>query len=210
MTPNAKLHCILCIIYIGKWSSKDSITPLILLSTTSTSIYLPSHPSQCTSVARDQIYILHLKILSLKWALSVILFSRESDSTTTNVRSFVCLSVRLSVRPSVRPSPKPPNSLKSIISPYHNIHHHSHHHTQHHTHHHTHNNTAQQNITTQHYNTTSQHNITSHTKSHHNITMQHHTLLRNHHPHHHPFHLLLERLLSFSACFFIEGFPNIL
>ena len=44
------------------------------------------------------------------------LFSRESDSTTPNVRSFVSLSA------------KPPKSFTSIISPYHNLHNHSHHH----------------------------------------------------------------------------------
>merc|ERR1711923_677676 len=76
-----------------------------------------------------------------------LVFSLESDSTTTNVCSFVRLL------------PKPPTSLKSFISPYHNIHHHSHHHTQHLTHHHT-----------QHHNTTSHitshHHATSHTLSH--------------------------------------------
>ena len=66
-------------------------------------------------------------------------FSRESDSTITNVRPFfssVCLSVRQ--------KSKPPNSIKSIIPPYHYLHHHQQHHTQHHhttshTHHHPHN-----------------------------------------------------------------------
>ena len=58
------------------------------------------------------------------------IFSRKSDSTTTNVRSFV----RSFVCPSVCQLPKPPNSLKSIIPPYHhpqhNIHHHIHHYLQ--------------------------------------------------------------------------------
>ena len=44
--------------------------------------------------------------------LPIVVFSRESDSTTANVHS------------SVRPLPKPPNSFKSIISPYHYLHHH--------------------------------------------------------------------------------------
>ena len=48
---------------------------------------------------------------------------------------------------------------------------------------------------TQHHHITSPHNIT------HNIT----TIILIHHP----FNLLLERLLSFSACFF-EGFPNLI
>ena len=66
-------------------------------------------------------------------------FSRESDSTTTNVRPSVCLSVC--------PSPKPPNSLKSIISPYHYLHYHSHHQTTSHPTLHTTSNTSSYNIT---------------------------------------------------------------
>ena len=53
-----------------------------------------------------------------------LIFSRKSNSTTTNVRSSVC--------PSVCQLPKPPSSLKSFILPDHSIHHHSHHHPQHH------------------------------------------------------------------------------
>ena len=78
------------------------------------------------------------------------IFSRESDSTTTNVRSFV--------RSSVRPLSKPPSSLKSIILPYHHLHHHSHHHTQHHTQHHTHHHTHHH---TQHHTQHHSHNYAS-------------------------------------------------
>ena len=80
------------------------------------------------------------------------IFSRESDSTTINVRSFVRLSVSQ--------SPRPLNSLKSFISPYHNIQHHSHHYTYHNT-------TSQHNITTQHH--TQHHQAKSHT-----VTTIHH------------------------------------
>ena len=69
-------------------------------------------------------------------------FSRESDSTTTNVRSFVRLSVCLSVCPSETKTPK---QLKIIhfTLPQHTT---------------TLNTTSQHNITIQHHNTTSQHN----------------------------------------------------
>ena len=87
----------------------------------------------------------------------------------------VCMSVRL----SVCLLPKPPNSQKSIIPPYHYLNHHTHNITHNITHSITHN--IKHNITTQHYHTTPQ-----------NIT----------HTHNHAF-MLLERLLSFSACYII-------
>ena len=86
----------------------------------------------------------------------VRIFSRESNSTTTNVH------------PSVSLLPKSPNSLKSIISPYHYLHHHSHHQTLNHTTSHTtsHSTSHSTSHTTLH--TTS--HTTSHTASSHNIT----------------------------------------
>ena len=98
---------------------------------------------------------LDIMCLGIVIIVSRIFFSRESDSTTTKVRSSVCQS------------PKPHHCLKSFISPYHNIHHHLQHHTQHLTHHH--NSTSQHN-TTQHHNTKSQHNITT---QHHIMTSPH-------------------------------------
>ena len=86
----------------------------------------------------------------------------------------------MSVGPSVCLSPKPPNSLKSIISPYHYLYHYLHPHPHHHTQHHT------------------QLFINKHSCHH-----SHH-LLNSHHSHYHcpeqHHHLLIEWLLSFSAC----------
>ena len=131
----------------------------------------------------------------LRW----VIFSRESNSRSTNVRSFVRSLVCLSE--SKTPKKHKINHLtySTSTTPLTTSQHH---------------NTTQHNITTPH-NITTQHNTTSHTTSHHNtisshniITQHHHTTSPHHHNHppHHPFHLLLERLLSFSACF--EGFPK--
>ena len=133
----------------------------------------------------------------LKWWI----FSRDSDSRSTNVRS--------SIRSSVT---KPQNSFKLSISYYHYLHHLSHHHSQHHRHLHT------QHHTQQHH-TTAPHNIT------HNSTTQHHThyhpynhassqpkhiltLTPSHKYHHHIYNIyhttmLLERLLSFFSLLFM-------
>ena len=90
------------------------------------------------------------------------LFSRESDSTTTHVRSSVCLTVWLSVTKTCK-------QLKII---HFTLPQHSPHLTPEQTTFHT---PSQYNITTQHHNTTSQHNITKH----HNITTQHTTQHHN-------------------------------
>ena len=91
-------------------------------------------------------------------------FSRESDSTTPNVRPFVCLKS------------KPPNSSKSIISPYHYLQHHSHHHPHHHRHlhtqHHTPPNSSKSFISPYHY---LQHHSHRHSHHHRHLHTQHHT-----------------------------------
>ena len=121
------------------------------------------------------------------------LFSRESDSRSTNVRP----SVRhQNPQTALNHSYHLTTTFTTTHTITHNITHNittEHHHKTSHT-------TSPYYITTQHHLTTSPHNITMHhhhTSSPHNITTHDH----NHHPHHHPLHLLLERLLSFSACF---------
>ena len=118
-------------------------------------------------------------------------FSRESDSTTTNVRSFVHSSVNKTPKqlkiilftlrqhsPPLTPSHITSQQQHNITTQHNNT---TSHQTQHHITTSQHNitsqhNTTQHNITTQHHIThtiTSQHhNTISHTKSHHNIKTQ--------------------------------------
>ena len=91
----------------------------------------------------------------LKLMISQYIFSRESDSRSTNVRSFV--------RSLVCQSAKPQNIIKSIIPHHQHPPNQSQHHSQHHTQHYSHNHTQHDTPTP------------SHATSQKNITQKHHT-----------------------------------
>ena len=143
-------------------------------------------------------YWCHLSLMSLEQILyhdQLIniendFFSRESDSTTTNVRSFVRSSVSLSVTKTPKQHKINHSTIPLPSTPSHTITSTTSHTITHTT---THNNNIKHTIGTP--------SCTSHTPSFTQPFIQTFTTPQSNHHH----HLLIERLLSFSACFFLKA-----